>query len=81
MSQRDDSNAIVRALVALARSLDMTVVAEGVESQAQLDELWTLQCEQAQGFLFAKPMPSKDIAILLEGSGGDFNFTVPLAAT
>ena len=81
MSQRDESNAIVRALVALARSLGMTVVAEGVESQAQLDELRMLQCEQAQGFLFAKPMPSKAIANLLESSGGGFNINLPLAAS
>jgi diguanylate cyclase (GGDEF)-like protein len=80
LSQHKDSNAIVRALVALARSLNMTVVAEGVESRAQLKELQALKCEQAQGFLFAKPMPSNAIASLLEDSGGEFSFDVPIAA-
>jgi diguanylate cyclase (GGDEF)-like protein/PAS domain S-box-containing protein len=51
---------IVRSVIALARSLGMDVVAEGVEQQAQLDQLRTLGCGYAQGFLLARPMPAEE---------------------
>lgn len=47
---------IVRAIVTLARNLGLTVVAEGVETAAQLAVLKNLECESVQGFLFAQPM-------------------------
>ncbi|NCC24521.1 MAG: EAL domain-containing protein [Deltaproteobacteria bacterium] len=47
---------IVRAIVALSHSLNMDVVAEGVEKRRQLDILDSLACESVQGFLFARPM-------------------------
>ncbi|WP_174874580.1 EAL domain-containing protein [Vogesella oryzae] len=49
--------AIVRAIVSLARSLGFVTIAEGVETEAQLDMLRRLHCDEVQGFLFAKPMP------------------------
>jgi len=48
---------IVRSIVEMAHTLGFTVVAEGVESGPQADFLRSLGCEQAQGFLFARPMP------------------------
>lgn len=47
---------IVRAIVTLARNLELKVIAEGVETPAQLELLRRLECESAQGFLFAEPM-------------------------
>jgi len=47
---------IVRTIVALARNLGLRVVAEGVETPAQLEALKSLQCEGAQGYLLARPM-------------------------
>ena len=47
--------AIVQAIVALSRALDMKVVAEGVETQAQYDALRRLRCDQMQGFLLGRP--------------------------
>jgi EAL domain-containing protein (putative c-di-GMP-specific phosphodiesterase class I) len=50
--------AIVTAIVAMARSLDVDVIAEGVETEEQLEELKRLGCQRAQGFLLARPMPA-----------------------
>jgi EAL domain-containing protein (putative c-di-GMP-specific phosphodiesterase class I) len=55
---RDRTDAtIVRTIIEMAHSLDYTVVAEGVESEEQASLLQLLRCEQAQGYLFAEPMP------------------------
>ena len=52
-----DDAVIVAATIALAHSLGLAVVAEGVETEAQRDFLRSKQCEEAQGYLFAKPVP------------------------
>ena len=51
-----DDAAIVTAIVAMARSLGVDVVAEGVETEEQLAALTRLGCHRAQGFLLARPM-------------------------
>jgi diguanylate cyclase (GGDEF)-like protein/PAS domain S-box-containing protein len=53
-------HAIVSAIVAMARSLNITVVAEGIETWQQLEILRSMGCSLAQGFLFAKPCPAVD---------------------
>jgi len=50
---------IIGTLVALARSLDLSILAEGVETQAQLDVLRQLGCEQCQGYLFSRPLSAE----------------------
>lgn len=57
--------AIVSAIIALAQSLKMHVVAEGVETQTQLDALRLLMCDQLQGFLLGKPLNAVDFGLLL----------------
>lgn len=61
----EDDNSIAAAVISLGRALDLDVVAEGVETQAQAASLRRLGCRQAQGFLFARPMPAEDITRLL----------------
>lgn len=60
-------NAVVcKSVLALARELDLMVVAEGVETQAQYDYLVNLDCEAFQGFYFARPMPFNMFCELLQ---------------
>ena len=56
---------IVRTIVDMAHTLGFTVIAEGVELDSQAAFLRALGCEQAQGFLFARPMPAEDFSALL----------------
>jgi EAL domain-containing protein (putative c-di-GMP-specific phosphodiesterase class I) len=57
---------IVKALVGLAHSLGLEVVAQGVETGTQLDHLKLLGCEFAQGFYLSAPLRPEDAAALLE---------------
>jgi EAL domain-containing protein (putative c-di-GMP-specific phosphodiesterase class I) len=63
-ANRDDC-AIVEAIVAMARSLELKVVAEGVETQEQSEFLRGIGCDQIQGYVFSKPIPSAEIVGLL----------------
>ena len=69
MADAGRNAAIVRAIVALAHSLELEVVAEGVETRAQLDLLTELNCDYVQGFLIGKPCPERDLPALLNYSG------------
>jgi diguanylate cyclase (GGDEF)-like protein len=57
--------AIVAAIVTVAHQLNLTTVAEGVSSQAQLGVLGQLGCDEVQGFLFSRAVPEKDFAALV----------------
>ncbi|WP_114973339.1 putative bifunctional diguanylate cyclase/phosphodiesterase [Rhodoferax ferrireducens] len=61
----DQANAIVRAIIAMAHSLDLLVVAEGVETEQQLSILRLLRCDIAQGYLYSKPLPAQAFMDLL----------------
>jgi EAL domain-containing protein (putative c-di-GMP-specific phosphodiesterase class I) len=63
-----DDEAIVSAVIAMAKVLQLEIVAEGVETPRQRDCLLALGCERAQGFMFSKPVPAEDAGALLEVS-------------
>lgn len=59
--------ALVQAIVRMAESLELNVVAEGVETMNQLDVLRRLGCETSQGYLFYKPLPASEAGAVLRG--------------
>jgi len=60
---------IVRSVVGLGRSLGMTTTAEGIETEAQLDQLRLEGCDEGQGYLFSRPVPSAAIRELVTALG------------
>ncbi len=69
ISTDPDDAAIVTAIVAMARSLNLRVTAEGVETEEQASFLRSLTCDQAQGFHFGRPMSAADFAARLGSAG------------
>ena len=65
-SSGSGSTTLVRGIIGLAHSLQLEVVAEGVETQEQLTTLGAMGCDINQGFLLYKPMPSEQVEALLE---------------
>lgn len=61
LQRQSESSQIVGAIVAMATSLNLDVVAEGVETVAHVDHLKQLHCQYGQGYWFAKPLPAEDI--------------------
>ena len=60
-----DDAAIVKAIVMLGHALDLTVIAEGVETPEQLEYVTSLGCDVVQGYLFSRPLPTKSFTELL----------------
>jgi len=61
INANSDDAAIVRAIIALATTLNLEVLAEGVESLRQLEMLISQDCKEAQGFYFSKPLPAEEV--------------------
>ncbi len=73
-----DAVAIVRAIVAVARALDLRVTAEGVERATQAEILHEIGCDWGQGYLYARPVPAAAIPSLV--ATGGLLAAVPAAA-
>lgn len=67
-SDQNDAS-IVKAIIAMARSLRLKVIAEGVETREQLDYLMSEGCHEVQGFFLGKPMSGKELAALYPARG------------
>ena len=71
--QDPDDSAITTAIIVMAQSLKLKVIAEGVETQEQLDYLRASGCHAIQGYFFSKPLPAEELTVLLSkcetGSG------------
>ena len=61
-----EAAAIVRAITTLGADLDMIITAEGVETEAQLQRVQELGCDEAQGYLISAPRPADELASLIE---------------
>ena len=66
MTERRESRKIVAAVVGLGQNLGLATIAEGVETREQAEMLLWLGCEQGQGWLFGRPIPSEDLAETIE---------------
>ncbi|MET0858030.1 MAG: EAL domain-containing protein, partial [Telluria sp.] len=64
LGKDDDSAAIVRTILNLAHGLKLQVVAEGVETEQQLEILRAMACDEYQGFLFSRPVDAAAVAAL-----------------
>jgi EAL domain-containing protein (putative c-di-GMP-specific phosphodiesterase class I) len=81
ISMSADDAAIVQAIVALAHGLRLTVVAEGVEREDQLDFLRSLGNDEYQGFLYSRPLPAHEIERRMVQRVDEGFFAPALAAT
>jgi len=70
---------LVRTIIGLARAFDMTTVAEGVETQAQLEFLREAGCNESQGYLHSRPVAAQDLELLMSQHFGVLTPAAPLA--
>ena len=79
VTERDQDKTLTQAIIAMAHSLNLEIVAEGVETPEQLNFLKDNGCEFAQGFLFTKPLPANGFMELLrQGAHVKYTFAVGL---
>lgn len=67
LGKKPQNTAIVKAIVELGHNLGMAIVAEGIETQSQLDFLRSIGCDYGQGYLVSKPLPAYNILKILRG--------------
>jgi EAL domain-containing protein (putative c-di-GMP-specific phosphodiesterase class I) len=68
MEQDKDVLILCESIIQMAHKLDIQVIAEGIETQQQLDILKSLDCDYGQGYLFSRPLPVDEFELLISGS-------------
>lgn len=69
--QNDEDKAIIKTIVSLGKSLNLSLIAEGVEEESHVEFLRSLGCDEIQGYWFSKPVPPEQLITLLVEKGGD----------
>lgn len=77
LAANPDAQAIVRSIISLGKGLGVTITAEGVETEAEVDCLRSEGCHEGQGFLFSRARPNAEIVSLLKTQG---NWSTPSGA-
>jgi len=67
ITQDSKNAAITKAIISMSHTLNLLVLAEGIETEEQQEFVRSIHCDQAQGYLYHKPMPADDICTLLQG--------------
>jgi len=80
LETRPESAAIVAVIMAMSRSLDLRVVAEGVETRGQMARLFEQGCHLMQGFLFSPAVPGEDFPALVKGERGATHWRIEAGA-
>jgi len=70
LADNRDAQAIIRSVVSLGKALEVTITAEGVETEAELSCLRAEGCDEGQGFLFSPARPNAEIVALLRAQRG-----------
>ena len=81
MSEADENLQIVKTIVTLAGNLGMEVIAEGVETETQLNLLRVLKCQYAQGFLFSEPLDVTEADLFIRNAAQGFDANVTALVT
>lgn len=68
MVEHPKSAALVAKIVEIGKIFDLPTVAEGIETQAELDAVKAVGCDYAQGYFLARPMPLEDVRVLIAAS-------------
>lgn len=68
MENNDEDSSIIRAIIAMAKGLNLNIISEGVETREQLEQLKKWRCENMQGFLFSRPIKEADAMNILKDS-------------
>ena len=66
MSKSEEDSSIIKAIIAMAHGLNLNIISEGVETEAQLKQLSEWRCKNMQGFLFGRPMPDNEAVDMLK---------------
>ena len=78
--EREENISIVNAMVSMGRGMNLNVVAEGVETQAQLDQLQAINCHEMQGYFYSAPISSHEATLMLAEPFRGFCSTADIAS-